>query len=1066
MKIICTFCFLALLHIGKAQYILTDAKAPAVEKYAAQELVRYIYQLTGKVLLIKTSYTGVPAFVIGKSNSSVVDLFLQKVNKKKDTTGLGSEGYQLKTIQYKNNSTILITADEPVGCMYGVYGLLEDYYGVGFYLGHDAIPPKKEFYLPQVNEVKKPSMKIRGFLPWTNFPQSATVYSWQDWKFIINQAAKMRMNFIQIHNYNGEAGHNEMFHNFTVNGHTSRVWMPTAKTGHGWSCPGFDIAKYRFGGEDLFDDYDFGSDCALHNETLSNEQVFAKGVSLFKRVIDYAHTRGVKIALGLDIDLILPEYKTTADDPKVIEARMQQVLKDYRELDYLVLFISELINNKPDKLAVWKKTFDGMYNYMLNNYFASRIVVAGWGLSKEIAATLPLGVVAAPISHYSDGFEDGSIYGNREYWGCPWMERDFFSSEYYYPYDMHLSNTIKAWQGRNKNMKGFYTLTWRLTDAIDPKITFIAKAPWDDKGKYKTSYDVYYDYAAKNYGVNAAKAITDIINENEPFSCNDAECQPTGAFTGKLLEESNYLLNIHKVTFKQQAITLFAHRYDSICNAGIEKRDDADSCVAFVKDNAFIKFKQINFGPGVDSFTSYAATTYPFAAIDIRLDSLQGKSIKAIAVPTTGGWHNWKPFTTVIEKITGVHDVYFVFKGTKRQQEEISKANKQLQTIAHYISTEKNKDNIRRMKYVQARLAAAQQHLQLGSNFPLIGKASALPGIFPAWVKNFTHRVTDISSLGNVQSIENRYVQERYLAKENELQQKAVIKFPTSIAARGTTTGAVITWTNNEPGCKGFYVYADEKKINGTVIPATDSSFIHTADAFVKYQVTAVNEAGTESEWSPSATCLAGRADAEAPHIVLVSPPSSVKQGANFSVTVRLLDNGQYNLLTATLYYRSIGAAQWKKILMQRRVKAIFTADIPCSQPVIMEYYIAATDGSNTAVFPAAAPTACNSFVVEHEGSKKQIAVPLLSVHQQKLQWKNTGGQNDITYKIYRSALPACAPVAANYLTYLPAAMQEFTDNGVDFNNKPLQGKWYYRIAVVLQNGIEIPGRNVVVIGY
>ena len=89
--------------------------------------------------------------------------------------------------------------------------------------------------------------------------------------------------------------HNEMFHNFTCRGITSRVWMATARTGHFWGMPPWDLSRYRFVAGDLFDDYDFGADCALHNEHLSNEQVFRKGVSLFQKVIAYAHTRGVQI---------------------------------------------------------------------------------------------------------------------------------------------------------------------------------------------------------------------------------------------------------------------------------------------------------------------------------------------------------------------------------------------------------------------------------------------------------------------------------------------------------------------------------------------------------------------------------------------------------------------------------------------------------------------------------------------------------------------------------------------------------------------------------------------------
>ena len=103
--------------------------------------------------------------------------------------------------------TLVIAGSDEVGCLYGVYGLLEDYYDVGFYLGGDVLPDKKRpLRLPEVDERKKPAVAIRGFLPWTNFPQSATSYSWQDWKFILDQMAKMRMNFLHIHNYNGEAG--------------------------------------------------------------------------------------------------------------------------------------------------------------------------------------------------------------------------------------------------------------------------------------------------------------------------------------------------------------------------------------------------------------------------------------------------------------------------------------------------------------------------------------------------------------------------------------------------------------------------------------------------------------------------------------------------------------------------------------------------------------------------------------------------------------------------------------------------------------------------------------------
>ena len=340
---------IAIATVGSAPAaeIVIRTDATALEQYAARELQRYLYLVTGAKLNI-SNQAGTASFVL-----------------EQDKSVPGPQGYSLK----RNGSTVTIAGSDAEGVLYGVYGLLQDHYGIGFYMSGDTLPEAKLPLLPAtLDETKKPAVTIRGFLPWTNFPQSDTVYSWEDWKFVIDQAAKMRMNFILVHNYNGEAGHNEPFHNFELNGWMSRVFMPTAKTGHGWFCPGWDVNQYRFGAADLFDDYDFGSDCALHNEALSNKQVFRKGVSLFQKVIAYAHTRGVKVGLGLDINLIpgmgsyfeqfnctipgFPKrevYKAKPSDPAVITARANQVAADYPDLDYLICFQSEGLSHYPDK---------------------------------------------------------------------------------------------------------------------------------------------------------------------------------------------------------------------------------------------------------------------------------------------------------------------------------------------------------------------------------------------------------------------------------------------------------------------------------------------------------------------------------------------------------------------------------------------------------------------------------------------------------------------------------------------------------------------------------------------
>ena len=208
-----------------------------------------------------------PGFILGRpGHNPLIDKLIAEG---KLSVNSGPQGYVLKKLKIDGQDEIMIAANDETGVLYGVYGFLEEHEGISFSFDGDIIPAKKTVadLFPDLDETKTPAVAIRGLLPWTNFPQSATSYSWEDWKYILDQMAKMRLNFLNIHNYSGEEGHNEMFHNFEVDGKLSRVWNATAKSGHAWgSYPGWDVNKYLFGSSGLFDDYDFGADCALHNE--------------------------------------------------------------------------------------------------------------------------------------------------------------------------------------------------------------------------------------------------------------------------------------------------------------------------------------------------------------------------------------------------------------------------------------------------------------------------------------------------------------------------------------------------------------------------------------------------------------------------------------------------------------------------------------------------------------------------------------------------------------------------------------------------------------------------------
>ncbi len=1055
--------------------ILIGQNAQPKETYAAKQLQAYLYQLTDQVLPIQTATKNTKirtkAFIVGTQDTNPL-IAQYKYDSNCCGDELTAQGYFLKSQTVNANDCIYIAGTDDIGTLYGVYGLLDDHYGFGFYMSGDTVPDKTELYIPTVDETKTPRQYIRGFLPWTNFPQSATIYSWNDYRFILDQMAKMRLNFLHIHNYNFGAkledakdflkGHNEMFHAWTYNGITPRPFMPTVRTGHLWRCPPWDVNEFLFDATDLFGDYDFGSECTLHNESLTNLQAADKGISLFKKVIEYAHHRGVKIGLGIDIDILPAAYGVPADEPGLVDARMNQITSDYPDLDVVLCFQSEGIHTNEENYEKWHRIFERMYKHLKQNAPNTKIAVSGWGLSKETAEPLPRDVIAAPIAPYSATFEDGTIYGDLEYWSCPWLERDFHSSQYYYPYNIHLSDTIKSYQQRKDNMKGLYCLTWRLTDAVDAKLSYIAKAPWDLEDKYTSSKTVYYEYAVNNYGPDAAKEIISIIDENEPFATDFGECQPTPEFTGSLRPNSNtYTMNIAdwQLLRNGKPLTQLYTAADYDKNEGTQNASCTlgGQCVGYISPNHWIMFKNVNFRNGPDTFTATIAAPHTNGGdIDIRLNAPDGPSIGIIEAQTTGDWQTWQKTQGKIKYITGMHDVYLVFLNKKKN--ELPKADEQLALIDHWIKKVDDPADQIRLSRLRCRIAAAKDHILLNLNIPTI-QWNQLPGRFDSWVDNFVYRIDDISSLGNITSIQNRFVQERYLAKENKLREKQAVKAPSHLACKGTPTGAWMTWRNNQPGATGFNVYRNSTRINPAPLPADARSYMDSAaSGKYEYTVTAIGPDGKESPFSVPDTVLAGTADTEKPYIVHVSNPTSAWTGQAIDFTVRVVENRHPDYITATLHYRPIGTSSFQSVPLDRKVKSIFTTrqSFPGLKDRTIEYYIEVSDSANTALYPADAPKTTLMITPEEPADTTAPSRPAsINLANKTITWAPSPSPDTYWYKIYRGTSPDFTPSPGTYLSYVHKDTLEFTDLAEDFEGNPLAGTCYYAITALDKTGNE-----------
>ncbi len=374
-------------------------------------------------------------------------------------------------------------------------------------------------------------------------------------------------------------------------------------------------------------------------------------------------------------------------------------------------------------------------------------------------------------------------------------------------------------------MKGFYCLTWRLTDAVEPKMYYIARAPWDDAHQLTSSRKVYSDYAALAYGLEAADEITGIIDQNEPFACDFAECEGTPPFTrlearGIFQVERFRLYGDTPDSASEYSAAAFGDQY----GIGKNRCEEGGECIDWIDAGDWARYADVNFGTGARMFEARVASATEGGIIELRLDSLTGPVIGTCVVKNTGGLQRWATVRATITPTSGRHKLQMNFFSARDPFGDHDKAVAQLKVIDKWIERVQSPGQRARLNLLRCRIAAAKDHIELNRNFEKY-TWSDLPGAAESWVKNFIYRVTDISSLGNVMSSQNRYIQRNYVAKEDTLRKVQVLKAPSGVTVRGTLDGAVVRWNDGDQSAAGFNIYRDGKRINDKLIAQTATSF-------------------------------------------------------------------------------------------------------------------------------------------------------------------------------------------------------------------------------------------------
>lgn len=170
---------------GKSSYVILIGANPNItERFAAEELQKYLEKITGAKLPISTDAGRSPFLAVGECARLDVPSRYE-----------GDDGYRIRT----RGTNVAIKGTIPRGTLYGVYDLLER---LGCYWfspdaegmkGHsEFVPSKPTLTVPPIDVLEQPLMKYRKRDP-------GGYYSPDSWNLIIDFMGKSRANSIALH---------------------------------------------------------------------------------------------------------------------------------------------------------------------------------------------------------------------------------------------------------------------------------------------------------------------------------------------------------------------------------------------------------------------------------------------------------------------------------------------------------------------------------------------------------------------------------------------------------------------------------------------------------------------------------------------------------------------------------------------------------------------------------------------------------------------------------------------------------------------------------------------------
>lgn len=232
---------------------------------------------------------------------------------------------------------------------------------------------------------------------------------------------------------------------------------------------------------------------------------------------------------------------------------------------------------------------------------------------------------------------------------------------------------------------GHYYLAFASTccpEGIGYAMSDKATGPWEYKGhimnhtpRTRGNHPGIIDYKGKSYcfGLNydLLRLETNRHAERRSVSIAEMEYNPDGTirelpyFQDCKLEQIEHFNPYRKV----EAETMAWGYGLKTTPKNLWSRDKWNQLVTDIDDGEYLMLKGVDFNKGTSSFKVSASCHLYGGTMEIRIDSPEGTCLGSIEITNTKS--ELKTFETELKNINGVHDLYFVFHGSKQQKRNL-----------------------------------------------------------------------------------------------------------------------------------------------------------------------------------------------------------------------------------------------------------------------------------------------------------------------------------------------------------------------------------------------------------